>query len=40
MDKESSMFLYTLNRKKLSGPVAVRRGDRLQIGHTVLEVAK
>jgi hypothetical protein len=29
-----------LNRKKVSGPVPVRRGDRLQVGRTVLEVAK
>lgn len=29
-----------LNRKKVSGPMPVRRGDRLQVGQTVLEVAK
>ena len=29
-----------LNRKKVSAPVELRRGDRLQIGKTVLEVAK
>ena len=29
-----------LNRKKVSGPMLVRRGDRLQIGKTVLEVAR
>ena len=29
-----------LNRKKVSAPVALRRGDRLQIGKTVLEVAR
>jgi len=29
-----------LNRKKVTGPVAVRRGDRLQVGKTVLEVAR
>jgi pSer/pThr/pTyr-binding forkhead associated (FHA) protein len=29
-----------LNRKKLTGPVSLRRGDRIQIGHTVLEVTK
>lgn len=29
-----------LNRKKLSGPVSLRRGDRIQIGRTVLEVSK
>jgi pSer/pThr/pTyr-binding forkhead associated (FHA) protein len=29
-----------LNRKKVTGPVAVRRGDRLQVGKTVLEVSK
>ena len=27
-----------LNRKKVTAPVAVRRGDRLQVGKTVLEV--
>ena len=27
-----------LNRKKVSGPMLVRRGDRLQVGKTVLEV--
>jgi hypothetical protein len=29
-----------LNRKKLTGPVSLRRGDRIQIGRTVLEVTK
>jgi pSer/pThr/pTyr-binding forkhead associated (FHA) protein len=29
-----------LNRKKVSGPVALRRGDRLQVGKTVLEVTR
>ena len=29
-----------LNRKKVTGAMAVRRGDRLQIGKTVLEVLK
>ena len=29
-----------LNRKKVTGPVALRRGDRIQVGKTVLEVAK
>ena len=29
-----------LNRKKVSGPMILRRGDRLQIGKTVLEVAR
>jgi pSer/pThr/pTyr-binding forkhead associated (FHA) protein len=29
-----------LNRKKVSAPVPVRRGDRLQIGKTVLEVGR
>jgi pSer/pThr/pTyr-binding forkhead associated (FHA) protein len=29
-----------LNRKKVSGPMLVRRGDRLQIGKTVLEVTR
>ena len=29
-----------LNRKKVSAPVALRKGDRLQIGKTVLEVAR
>jgi pSer/pThr/pTyr-binding forkhead associated (FHA) protein len=29
-----------LNRKKLTGPVALRRGDRIQVGRTVLEVVK
>lgn len=29
-----------LNRKKLSGPVSLRRGDRIQIGRTVMEVSK
>lgn len=29
-----------LNRKKVTGPVALRRGDRLQVGRTVLEVQR
>src|SRR5205085_9063778 len=29
-----------LNRKKVSGPMLLRRGDRLQIGKTVLEVSR
>jgi pSer/pThr/pTyr-binding forkhead associated (FHA) protein len=29
-----------LNRKQLTGPVALRRGDRIQVGRTVLEVSK
>lgn len=29
-----------LNRKKVSGPMVVRRGDRLQVGKTVLEVTR
>jgi pSer/pThr/pTyr-binding forkhead associated (FHA) protein len=29
-----------LNRKKVSGPMLVRRGDRLQVGKTVLEVGR
>jgi len=29
-----------LNRKKVSAPQALRRGDRLQIGKTVLELSK
>jgi pSer/pThr/pTyr-binding forkhead associated (FHA) protein len=29
-----------LNRKKLTGPVSLRRGDRIQIGRTVMEVTK
>ena len=29
-----------LNRKKVDGTVPIRRGDRLQIGRTVLEVTK
>jgi pSer/pThr/pTyr-binding forkhead associated (FHA) protein len=29
-----------LNRKQVSAPVALRRGDRLQVGKTVFEVAK
>ena len=29
-----------LNRKKVSAPVQLRRGDRLQIGKTVLEVSR
>jgi len=29
-----------VNRKKVSAPVPIRRGDRVQVGSTVLEVAK
>ena len=29
-----------LNRKKVSGPMLVRRGDRLQVGKTVMEVTR
>jgi len=29
-----------LNRKKVDGPAPMRRGDRLQIGRTVLEVTR
>jgi pSer/pThr/pTyr-binding forkhead associated (FHA) protein len=29
-----------LNRKKVSGPMLVRRGDRLQVGKTVLEAQR
>jgi pSer/pThr/pTyr-binding forkhead associated (FHA) protein len=29
-----------LNAKKVTGPVALHRGDRLQVGRTVLEVTK
>src|SRR4051794_3147021 len=29
-----------LNRKKVGGPMVLRRGDRLQIGRTVLEVSR
>jgi predicted component of type VI protein secretion system len=28
-----------LNRKKVAGPMAMQRGDRLQVGNTVMEVA-
>ena len=28
-----------LNRQKVSGPQSLRKGDRLQVGRTVLEVA-
>ena len=27
-----------LNRKKVQGPQAMRRGDRLQVGNTVMEL--
>jgi pSer/pThr/pTyr-binding forkhead associated (FHA) protein len=27
-----------LNRKKITAPVAIRKGDRLQIGKTVMEL--
>ena len=27
-----------LNRKKVSGPMVMQRGDRLQVGNTVLEL--
>jgi hypothetical protein len=29
-----------LNRKQVSAPIALRRGDRLQVGKTVFEVAR
>ena len=29
-----------LNRKKVSGPIAFRRGDRIQVGKTVLELTR
>jgi hypothetical protein len=29
-----------VNRKKVTGPLPVRRGDRLQVGRTVLEVTR
>ncbi len=29
-----------VNRKKVAAPVALRRGDRLQVGTTVLEVTR
>jgi len=29
-----------LNRKKVDGPVPIRKGDRLQVGKTVLELTK
>ena len=29
-----------LNRRKVTSPVTIRRGDRLQVGKTVLELAK
>ena len=29
-----------VNRRKVTAPVALRKGDRLQVGRTVLEVAK
>jgi pSer/pThr/pTyr-binding forkhead associated (FHA) protein len=29
-----------VNRKKVSAPVSLRRGDRVQVGSTVMEVAK
>jgi hypothetical protein len=29
-----------VNRQKVSAPVALRRGDRVQVGSTVMEVAK
>ena len=29
-----------LNRKKVSGPIAFRRGDRIQVGKTVLELSR
>jgi FHA domain-containing protein len=38
-DLGSSNGTY-LNRKKVTAPVAVRRGDRLSVGSTVLEVTK
>jgi hypothetical protein len=30
----------TLNRKPVSGPLEIRKGDRLQVGKTVLEVVR
>ena len=29
-----------LNRKKVTGPIAFRRGDRIQVGKTVLELSR
>jgi hypothetical protein len=29
-----------LNRKKVTAPVAIRRGDRLQVGQTVMELSR
>jgi hypothetical protein len=29
-----------VNRKKVGAPISIRRGDRIQVGQTVLEVAK
>ena len=29
-----------LNRKKVTGPIAFRRGDRIQVGKTVLELTR
>jgi pSer/pThr/pTyr-binding forkhead associated (FHA) protein len=29
-----------LNRKQVSAPIALRRGDRLQVGKTVFEVSR
>lgn len=29
-----------LNRKRVGGPVALRRGDRLQVGKTVMEISR
>jgi hypothetical protein len=29
-----------LNRKKVTAPVAIRRGDRLQVGKTVMELSR
>jgi pSer/pThr/pTyr-binding forkhead associated (FHA) protein len=30
----------TLNRKPVSAPVEIRRGDRIQVGKTVFEVVR
>jgi hypothetical protein len=29
-----------LNRKQVTGPIAIKRGDRIQVGRTVLEVGR
>ncbi|MBA3654114.1 MAG: FHA domain-containing protein, partial [Actinobacteria bacterium] len=38
-DLGSSNGTY-VNRKKVSSPVAIRRGDRLSVGSTVLELTR